>query len=299
MLDLVRIIPENAPAFMPLIKENAYLYVMDEAAISVGITEDGMPIAALLFQVLDDGNCEILSICVDSEHRRQGFATELLVKAADFLAEETECSRFICRYDVRDDAEDSFTGFLEYLGFTITRLPGGCFVTTIGELKQVRELEGGAAGCVSFAKLTTMQKKQLREASETLAELMDEEMSEEAGEESVRETIEENLSCVIYDDKTIRSYVIFTTDPEDPEALSVAWAETSGTPADMLFLMRHAMHAAAAYPDDKKIYIPVVNERSERLVEKLLGDHAKRIEKYYEAQLDLYSEESEEAGESA
>ena len=58
----------------------------------------------------------------------------------------------------------------------------------------------------------------------------------------------------------------------------------------MLLMLRHAAAAAAAHPDDKKIYIPLLNASSRKLAEGLLAGHYKKCEQSYKAELYLFEE---------
>lgn len=280
MLELIQITPDNAIAFTHLIKEDVYLYVADPATVSIGIVDDKMPVAALLVRAADDGSSEILSICVDHEYRRQGLATELLIRAADYLTQDMEVNRLNCSFTLRD-GDDSFLGYLKYLEFEINEVPGGCYVTTFGELRQLKELAGPTGSCVPFSELTTIQKKQLKDGAMDVSDLLE------------NDSIEPDMSAFLLEGNVIRSCLIFTKDEEDPDAYTIAWSRNTGSPADMLYLLRYALKASTA-ADEVKLYVPVLNERSERLTVGILGDKGRKIETSYEAKLSLFTGEEEQ-----
>ena len=100
--------------------------------------------------------------------------------------------------------------------------------------------------------------------------------------------IESNMSCVIYDEKEkkLDGCLIFTK--EDSGDLVLSWARGSNRNSTVLLqMLRHAVSAGSVYEDDQKIYVPVINEKSAELAEKLLKGVSERIERSYIAELEL------------
>ncbi|MCR5503014.1 MAG: GNAT family N-acetyltransferase [Lachnospiraceae bacterium] len=280
MKELVLITPENASSFRPIIRESAYPHIADEDTAALGLADDSVPFGAIVFRISDPGTAELLSIYVRPEYRRQGFASELMSEMGDYLEAQTEVTRVVCDYDLREDVKSSIPDFLSSFEFEISEKPGGCFVTTFEDLRAIRDLAGGADDVTSYGDLTTMQKKLLYDEDIDLKPDMD------SG------AIEETISCVKLEDGKIPACLLFTADETDPDSLYLLWARNDGTPVQLLQLFRHVVSASESFAGEKKLYIPVLNERSEKLAAGLLGDRARKIETAYHAELALYDPET-------
>ncbi|MBQ7679728.1 MAG: GNAT family N-acetyltransferase [Butyrivibrio sp.] len=282
MIEYIRIIPDNAVFFRHLMREDAYLYIPDPGTIGIGLAEDSQPFAALVFRVPEEGRAQVLSLYVQKNYRRQGYGTELMVTMADYLEAFTEVTRVDCDYDLRNDTESALPAFLAYLDFDVQQAPGGCYVTTLGQLRQIRGLQGGGGSCIPYAEMSILQKKMLYQEELDLKPEMD------AG------LIEESMSCVRMEGDTIEGCLIFVRDEQDPGALNLLWARNNRYPAGMASLLGSALQGASAYGDDTRLIIPVMNERSERLAAGILGDRAQKTETVWHATLALYGDGSAE-----
>ncbi len=275
MYEFLIIDEENAAAFRPLIREDAYPFIINNGVLALGIVDDFFAVAALVCQLDGEGAAQILSIFVAKEHRRKGLATELLSTAADILIQEGEISRFVCDYTDNGE-EEAFTGLLRYLEFDIKEGAEGCYLTTFGQLRGVNALKGEGKKCIEYKDLDKNQRALLTN------EEMDLTLYEGEGE------IESNMSCVIYDDKEkkLDGCLIFTK--EESGDLVLSWARGSNRNSTVILqMLRHAVSAGSAYDDGQKIYIPVINEKSAELAEKLLEGASERIERSYTAELEL------------
>ncbi|MCR4641510.1 MAG: GNAT family N-acetyltransferase [Lachnospiraceae bacterium] len=285
MVELIQINKDNALAFRPLIREDAYPFLLDPDVFALGLVNDDTAFAAAVFRVHDGGEAELLSIAVSESGRRQGYGTELLVEATDFMVDRMDVIRLSCDFVEGGDDKEAFKGFLKYLEFETEKQAGGCYRISLKKLRENRLLEGGSKDCRSVADLTTMERKLL------YREEMDLKPLEEQG------WIEEQVSCVKQDGPSLSSVLIFTKgdgsgdiygDEPKEGALCIQWARSdSDNPAGLLSLFRHAMKKLESYPEDTEIYVPVLNEASERLAEKILGEGAEKIEQSYHAELDL------------
>ena len=276
-MEFVIIDQTNAKAFRKLIPSEVYTFVLMPDILAVGIVDNYVAIAAAVFRADDEGNAELLSVCVDEKYRRQGLATELMNDAADILCENANVTRFFCSYE-DDGKRESLIAFLKYLDFSIEEDEAACLSTTVGDLKQIEVLKGGGSEkCEALSNLTSRQIKTLSEEEMDLASYFRDGI------------VDGKMSCVIYEDNAVKGCLIFTK--EEDGSLNISWARNEGDrPENMLRMMRHAVAAAKDYPDDKKLYIPLLNASSRKLAEGVLAGHYEKCEQSYKAELYLFEE---------
>ncbi len=277
MREFVIIDEGNAQAFRKLIPSEVYTFLLIPDVLALGIVEDNVAIAAVVFRADDEGDAELLSVCVDENYRRQGLGTELMSQAADILTENVQVTRFFCSYEDAGDKE-SFVAFLKYLEFSIEEDDAVCIRTTVGDLKQIEILKGSGSGkCEAFDDLTTMQKKKLGDEDMDLAPYFRD------------GNVDGKMSCAIFDDSAVIGCLVFTKEKDG--SLDIAWARNEGDrPENMILMLRHAVAAAKDYPDDRMIYIPLLNASSRKLAEGLLAGHYTKCEQSYKAELYLFEE---------
>ena len=259
MYEYIIIDEDNATAFRPLIREDAYPFVLDDGILALGIVEEFFPVAALVCRLDGEGSADILSLFVTEDHRRKGLATDLLSTAADILMQEADINRFSCEFTDTGE-EEALTAFLKYLEFDIKEEAGGCFLTNFGQLRSSSVLKGEGKKCIEYKDMNTKQRYLLFD------EEMDLQLYEGEGE------IEGSMSCVVCNEE------------------SGALDGSSKSSTTLLRMLRHAMAAGSAYPDDQKLYIPVINDNSAKLAEKLLEGICERTEQAYTASLYLEDE---------
>ncbi|MBR5420195.1 MAG: GNAT family N-acetyltransferase [Lachnospiraceae bacterium] len=278
MTEYVKIDEENAMAFRKLIVSGAYPFLLMPDIFAIGVTEDNVAIAAEVFRIGDDGGAELLSICVDEKYRRQGLASEMLAAAADFICDRTDVNRFYCSYDDTGEQE-AFIGFLKSFDFNIEEDEDCCIRTTVGDLKQISVLQSsGKSNCIAFEDTTSLQKKMLGSEDMDLEPYMNEGV------------VDGKMSCIMMDDSQLCGCLIFTN--AEDGSLDLSWARNDGDqPENMLKMLRHAVAGAKDYPEDKKIYIPLLNAQSRKLAEGLLKGHYEKCEQSYNAELYLFDEE--------
>ena len=278
MREFVIINEENAQAFRKLIPSGVYTFLLMPDMLALGAVEDNVAIAAAVFRADDEGSAELLSICVDEKYRRQGLGTELMSDAADILSESAEVTRFFLSYE-DTGAQEAFKAFLKYLEFSVEEDEAVCICTTIGDLKQIGVLQGGGSEkCESFAELTSIQKKRLAEEEMDLTPYLKDGV------------IDWKMSCTVFEDSTLIGCLVFTYEKDG--SLNLSWARNEGDrPENMLLMLRKAVAAAKDYPDERKLYIPLLNASSRRLAEGLLEGHYEKCEQSYRAELYLFEEE--------
>lgn len=278
MYEYIVIDEDNATAFHPLIREDAYPFITDDGVMALGIVEEFFPVAALVCRLDGEGSADILSLFVTEDHRRKGLATDLLSTAADILMQEADINRFSCEFTDTGE-EEALTAFLKYLEFDIKKEAGGCFLTSFGQLRSSSVLKGEGKKCIEYKDMNTKQRNLLFD------EEMDLQLYEGEGE------IEGSMSCVICNEESgaLDGCLIFTK--EENGDLVLSWARgSSKSSTTLLRMLRHAVAAGSEYPDDQKVYIPVINDTSEKLAEKLLEGISERTERVYSASLYLEDE---------
>ena len=278
MIELSEITTGNLSAYAPYIRAEAVSSFGAGETAGFGLAEDEKPFAAIVFRDTGEGAAHVLSLYVDEVYRRKGYGTELMTAAMDFLIAmggvyrmTVDATRF------ESDREDTLHLFLQAFESEIETGVAGCFGTTLGKARAVKVLQAVPPQEITpYGKLSPFRKKCLYDEPIDLSDMMQE------------GTIEEDMSCVFLKDDAIDACVIFE---KDEDGLTVAWARTSqSAPVRIILLLQYAIAHATAYDDDCPVHIPVLNAESERLMMRLLGDDAKRVESGYRATIPLFGE---------
>lgn len=261
-MEIIRITRENWKAFESLMVVDAAAKILiPGSTFALGAVEDGNACGAIVVELAGQ-MANILSLYVLPEQRRKGYATELMIEAADFSVMCQPAYGFQVEFSVDLEEENGLEPFFRFCGLRLEEQEEeGCYYCLLEKASKVPILANKKQGGIkSFQNLTLSEKNSLTQEPPLFMTLY---MKENQ--------IEPDMSGFITEDGKIRGCCVFVNMDDE---LSLAWLRVEpDQKLGVIPLLQQALEAAAAkYPADTRIMIPVVNRQSKQLMEKLLQD---------------------------
>ncbi len=238
----------------------------------LGVIEDEKAVGKIIFTI-DDGVSEIQSIYIEPEYRRRGFATELVLNAADFVTSLDYCPGFHVEFTNDVEFEDNLLDFFKYLEFDIKEAEDvrtySVLISDIDE-KKIKPTKN-EANVKKYSELTKNE----------LGLLAMEPVTIENGF-IFADHIEQDVSMAVIEDGEVQAVIIFSA---EADGLTLQWARVDEKhKSDLVNVFYESMQAILSkYGPTTKLYIPVINEQSDKLILALFGGKAEIVETKYEA----------------
>ncbi len=251
----------------------------------LGVIEEDKAVGKIIFTI-DEGVSEIKSIYVEPEYRRRGFATDLVINAADFVTSQDYCPGFHVEFTCDIEFEDNLLDFFKYLEFDIKKSEDvKTYRTLICDI-DVRKLKPAKKG-VTIKRYSELTKNEI-------GLLSLEPVTIENGY-IFSEIIEQDISMAVVEDGKLQAILIFSA---EVDGLTLQWARVDEKHKSNLVYMFHEAVLAILnkYGPMTMLYIPVINEQSDKLIPALFGDRFEIVESKYEATFEfeygmMYEEE--------
>lgn len=266
-MEIVRIGAKSFDAFKLLFTPEAIERLDPEHfagdTIAFGAVDDGIPVGAVAVR-FNPPEAEVISLYVIADHRKQGIGFSLVFRALQEAMLQPRISGLTIPY-AENTGEDVYTGFFESLDFDIDDV-GTNYSITISEAldsPEFKKLKETDFDCVPFTKLLSQEKNLL--------------FAEDAGlyDYANAKKLREDLTFAVFDEdrKKVTGCIAFI---EEADSLVLAWLHVEGNPILTVELILKALSVIKETESpDRLLYIPVVNDTSDKLAHHLFGDRLK------------------------
>jgi GNAT superfamily N-acetyltransferase len=272
---------KNKEAFRYLMSREHYYELLGNKTVSgLGAVEDGLACAALVYTV-EDQNARILSLYVDIDYRNKGFATELMDYFIAMCEAEEGVSGLSTLFAEREGAV-SLRNFLEKYEFEFENLEMAGYECKLWDLKDIvyfkeAQLINPSSSLKYFETIPPYQLKQFfQEMTQNGENIIDAELA--------CNCIDNHISVGYLKDDKLTGCITFM---REENKLTLLWAYLSPeTSLHFIPMLQLAVRSAFEIcPPDTVFYVSAVNETSMQLLQKILGDTARKTEQLVEAVL--------------
>ena len=162
-MEIIRITRENWKAFESLMVVDAAAKILiPGSTFALGAVEDGNACGAIVVELAGQ-MANILSLYVLPEQRRKGYATELMIEAADFSVMCQPAYGFQVEFSVDLEEENGLEPFFRFCGLRLEEQEEeGCYYCLLEKASKVPILANKKQGGIkSFQNLTLSEKNSL------------------------------------------------------------------------------------------------------------------------------------------
>lgn len=226
-----------------------------EESFLIGAIEDGNPVGAALWE-LETNKVRLLSIAVESNHRRMGIGTELLRYSMKVL-HQLDCHGV---YAITLPEEEAVANLLKSFGMVAEAEESASFKISLEEVEKIKYFQSNSNHTVSLKEVLPS----------TYSHFLNQNFSMNT-EMFRKELFEQECSRFIVRDKKIVAGI--WVEKEEQE-LSVAWLySVSNKPEEVFYLLQDAVREAKnRYDKDTVIIFTCYSETLLKIIQKLFGE---------------------------
>lgn len=227
----------------------------NEETFLIGAMEDGNPLGAVLWE-LEASRARLLSIAVESKHRRMGIGTALLRYSMKVLR-QLECYGV---YAITLPEEEATAGLLKSFGMVSEAEESASFKVTLEDVQNIKHFRGNSSHTIALREvLPSCYGYFLNQYFS-----MDSSMFE-------KKMFEQECSRFIVRNQKILAGIFVE---KEENTLSVAWLHSvSNKPEDLLYLLQDAVkEAIKIYDGDTVITFTCFSETLLKIIQKLFGE---------------------------
>ena len=224
----------------------------NEETFLIGAIEDGVPLGAALWK-LETTSVRLLSIVVESKHRRMGIGTALLRYSMKVL-HQLNCDGV---YAVTLPDEEAAAKLLESFGMSSEAEASASFKTTLEDVEKVKYLQGN--NCHTVA---------LKEVSQGIYNYYLNQHVSLDNRMFQKSLFEQDCSrCIVRDRQIVAGIFI----EKEENGLSVAWLHSATNKAeDLIYLLQDAVREGIRiYPKDTMIRFTCYSDALLKIIHKL------------------------------
>ncbi len=285
MVEILNLKTEDPSKYYEMLTRRGQESLDSENGFVLGISFDDHPAGAIALEPNNEGAALVTSIYIAPEFRRKRLGTELIFLAASYMVTDGEYYRIEAAFAENDREEPGAKEFFEFLDFELSKDPThGAFAVKLSDVEKAEVItSANTTGLLPYNKIKSSIRNYVISEHPALWDVM------AAG------MIDEDVSC-FEDPDNIKGdepdCIIFCKEGDD---LVMAWAQSENNKLNLVKMLKFAFDAALKkYGPEKTIKIPYINEISQRLILKMMGDAAVSCETVWRAVLPLDGELEEE-----